>query len=75
MKRLCLFPVVFVLAGCVSSRIDTLGERIQDTNEQLRQINAKIDETNRRLESMDKSLKILAPRDGANSAKRDQVQP
>jgi hypothetical protein len=75
MKRLFLFPVVFVLAGCMSSRLDMLGARVGDTNEQLRQINAKVDEMNGRLESIDKSLKILAPRPGDNAPAQDLVQP
>jgi hypothetical protein len=75
MKRLFLFPVVFVLTGCLSSRLDALGARMGDTNDQLRQINAKVDETNRRLESIDKSMKILVPRPGNNPAEQDLVQP
>jgi hypothetical protein len=75
MKRLCLFPVVFVLGGCMPSRLDMIGERLGDTNEQIHQLNAKIDETNRRLESIDKSMKILVPRPGDNTATQDLFQP
>jgi hypothetical protein len=75
MKRRFLFPVVFVLAGCMSSRLDLIGERLRDTNEQIHQLNAKIDETNRRLESIEKSMKILVPRPGENAATQDLVQP
>ena len=55
--------------------VDLLGARVGDTNEQLRQINAKVDEMNGRLESIDKSLKILVPRNPNNAAPLDLVQP
>lgn len=56
MKKLLIFPILFVATGCLSR----MTERLDVMTEQLNLVNSQLAQTNRRLESIDTSTTKMA---------------